>query len=125
MNYHKTIKRLMERIPMQAGERVIANLHKTDFKDRWQELIDSACHAAKMQKELEDLGRTINAKTILFWDDIKKSSELAESSDDRGMALGLRYDDKDNFVLVEYSPPEDKHASNPFLKFLGGLQEDA
>lgn len=103
MSYHKLFKNLMKKTRVKSGERVIADLVDTEFPARWAEIVELHCEAVKKAKDLQELNDVMEAKATLFWSDIKKHTEQAESSDARGKTLGVRHDADDNFVLVEYA----------------------
>lgn len=121
MNYHKMFKNLMKKTRVKAGERVIAELSGTEFDARWKGIVELHCEAARKAKDLQELNEVISARGTLFWADLKKHTEQAESAEDRGKTLGVRHDDDDNLVLVEYT---DKTPDpRDMLRKLFGLQE--
>jgi hypothetical protein len=114
MSYHKLFKNLMKKTRVKAGERVIADLEDTEFSARWKELVELHCEAVKKAKDLQELNSVMEAKSTLFWADVKDHTE-------HGMTLGVRHDEDDNLVLVEF--PDKTPDPRDVLRKMFGLQD--
>ena len=111
--YHDAVKKILEHNLVAEGEKVVASLEGTEYQAKWTEIIDLMCREVKLAKEVQDLSEASAAKRTLFWQEVAKASERAESADERGMVLGVRYDENDRMVLVEFSPKEDESSKLP------------
>ena len=118
MNYHSAAKNLRKKIGIKAGDRVLCKLGGTAFETQWEEFISMHCTALKKAKELDEMQKVMDAKNTLFWAELRMHTEQAESSEDRGKVLAIRYDDDGEMVLVEFKDtPVDR---GDFLRKLFG-----
>ena len=88
---------------VKEGERVIGDVSDNGFDDYCL-----YCLNVELTDEIQEIMRqckekmsVLEARKILFWDAMRKSSERAESSGSRGMTLGVRIKDGKP-VLVEF-----------------------
>lgn len=125
MGYHETIKSLLEKDSIKDGERVIAKLSGTEYEKSWGEVIELMCTVAKLKHDLEEVHAVAGAKRTLFWHAVKHASEFGESAAERGLALGVRYNDDGELVLVEFKEEQEQRDIPEFLRRLlggGGIQ---
>jgi hypothetical protein len=118
MDYFDVVKSIMAKDRVGKGERVLAKLTGTPHESTWNEIIELGCRNAKLMREVLEINALVNAKQVIFLSEMKKLSELAESAEDRGKFLAVRYDNEGNMVLAEIPP---KKKSNSWPDFLGGL----
>jgi len=126
MSYHKAIKSLLEKDSVGDGERVIGKLTDTEYEKNWNEIIELLCNVEQLKHKLKESFEVAEAKRVLFWHTVRNVSEQAESAAERGLALGVRYNEDGELVLVEFKEPENEAAGFPdFLRRLmggGGIQ---
>jgi len=124
LDYKTVLKVITRKEPLKKGDKILAGLDGTKTQEQWNEVLDLSCQAAKMLREFELLTARLDAKRVLFWQELANISEQAETAEDRGKLLGLRYTKEGKLVLVEFDdkPPQ----IPPFLQaFLGFSGEDS
>lgn len=97
--------------PAKRGEKVLACL-PDEFVQKSVELNQLVSDVKALHAKLMQKNQLAQAYSIIFWNEVKALSEMAESTEERGLSLGLRKKD-DQVVLVEF---KNKPQLPPFLK---------
>ena len=102
---------------VKEGEKVIREMTDKELAQR-DEVVgirnDAAHHERKARKLLEKA----SALNAIMWDEIENSSEILETSESRGNAIGIRQSG-DKKVIVEF-PQTNKPQLPDFIRHLLG-----
>lgn len=121
MNIRKKMKEAFQKAKVAPGERVLKKLTESEVS-QWEDLYETSQKVASLFHSLQQEKELMEAKKTLFFHMMSASDERAESSDSRGMALGIRNDDDGNVLLVEFDPEKDaQKTAEQFQDFLRGL----
>jgi hypothetical protein len=109
-------KRLLDSLAqVKEEERVLACL-PSDYCDRLLQQHNAHQDIESLQHKLKRMMELVQAKQVIFWEDLKNLIEQADSSSSRGLSIGVRKDRDGRVVLVEFKDDKPDH---PLMKLFG------
>ena len=102
-------------------EKIIIHDLPDEYVHRFNEMSAQWEKVSRLRFEAANLEEIVNAHKKIFWDDISRLNEQAETSKSRGKSMGIRKMEEGKVVIVEFS--DDGMPVPPFIRLLQMMRE--